>query len=149
MKPRRIPLAIGAFVLAMIAWTYPTSRSQAEATCPDSAQQFWQKFRQEAIRGNVRKIVGWTRFPFDVKSTLDDDKRKQVGRDAFVELFPRLLAADPGLGPTPSTMKSLVGAAARLSPAFCSASRMQFRVGDWVFEAAGQEWQFVRAFLDE
>lgn len=117
--------------------------------CPETAQQYWKQFRISVLRGNLTAIINASRFPFVIRETLDESAKRHIDRRKFIRLFPALLKADPGLSPTPTTMKSLVKATTRLSPSFCNSYGNQVRVGAWVFELTSEGWRFVEGFIDD
>ena len=122
----------------------------AETTaCPDNAQQYWTAFRAAALRGDAHAVSNTTRFPFVVNAVLDESEAQHIARKDFPGVFPKLLEADPGTSPTPTTMKSFLSATPRLSHSFCNTHGNQFRVGAWVFELTSHGWLFVQAFVDE
>jgi hypothetical protein len=136
-------------VFLMAVAMYITSVSAVAGTCPDHAQRYWQTFRAAALGSNLTAIVDLSYFPFETRGTLDDSPKRQINRQDFIKLFPQLLKTDPGLSPTPTTMKSLLKTSPRLSSSFCNLDANQFRVGTWVFELKPEGWRFIQAFVDE
>lgn len=116
--------------------------------CPDTAQRYWEAFRISVLRGDLTAIANASRFPFAISGTLDESETRHIDRKEFIRLFPALLKADPGLSPTPTTMKSLLKATIRLSPSLCNSYGNQLRVGAWVFELTPEGWRFVQGFVD-
>jgi len=142
--------ALARLIVFATALAMPVrSAAQRSAACPDAAQQYWEHFRSAALGSDVQLVANNTRFPFKVGGTLDSSPRKELSRQAFIRLFPRLLKTDPGLSPTPTTMRALVSETKRLPPASCNASGNQIRVGTWVFELKSEGWRFVEAFVDD
>lgn len=90
-----------------------------------------------------------TRFPFVVNAVLDESEAQHIARKDFPGVFPKLLEADPGTSPAPTTMKSFLSTTPRFSRSFCNTHGNQFRVGAWVFELTPQGCVFVQAFVDE
>lgn len=121
----------------------------AKASCPDSARTYWTAFRHTALNRGAAQLADMSRFPFIVKGTLDDSPARRIARKEFVALLPRLLRTDPGLQPTPSTMKALLRTRAALPDAACSADGKRFRVGEWLFESDVGGWRFVQAFVED
>ena len=121
----------------------------AAAQCPEGARAFWQAFREDALSGDPARIAARTRFPFQLRGTLDASGTRKVEPRDFPKVVPKLLEADPGLAPTPSTMRKL--AAATITPAAesCNASGTHLRVGSWVFALTDQGWRFVQAYVDD
>lgn len=117
--------------------------------CPETAQQYWKVFRISVLRGDLPAIANASRFPFAISGTLDESEERHIERKEFIRLFPALLKADPGLSPTPTTMKSLLKATTRLSPSFCNSYGNQLRVGAWVFELTPEGWRFIQGFVDD
>jgi hypothetical protein len=121
----------------------------AAGECPESAQRFWKVFRQMVLKKDDRAIVAKTRFPFQIKGTLDSSGVRQVRKAEFSSTIPTLLATDPGLSPEPSTMEKLIKKTAKLPPNACDASGNEFRIGTWVFQNSSNRWQFVRGYVEE
>lgn len=119
------------------------------AQCPEGARAFWQSFREDALSGDPARIAARTRFPFQLGGTLDASGVKKVERTEFADLVPKLLAADPGLSPTPTTMRKLAAATTAPTPESCNGDGTQLRVGTWVFALTDQGWRFVQAYVDD
>lgn len=121
----------------------------AAAQCPEGARAFWQSFREDALSGDPVRIAARTRFPFQLRGTLDASGSRKVEPTDFPKIVPKLLEADPGLAPTPSTMRKLAAATVTPAAESCNASGTQLRVGSWVFALTDQGWRFVQAYVDD
>lgn len=140
---------IKCFVFILLLGLQPLSAMASVNACPETAQEYWKAFRISVLRGNLTAIINATRFPFVISGTLDEGEKKHVERKEFGSFFPALLKADPGLSPTPTTMKSLVKSTTHLPPSFCNSYGNQFRVGAWAFELTSEGWRFVESFFDD
>ncbi|MBL8247736.1 MAG: hypothetical protein JNK95_05140 [Candidatus Competibacter sp.] len=150
MKQQAVSVVlIRRFVFIVLLGLQSLSAMASVNACPEAAQEYWKAFRISVLRGNLTAIINATRFPFVISGTLDESKKKHIDRKEFGRFFPALLKADPGLSPTPTTMKSLVKTTTRLPPLFCNSYGNQFRVGAWVFELTSEGWRFVEGFVDE
>ena len=149
MNLRKAYAVFSLCVLLMATGFYTTAASETSVSCPNSAQQYWEKFRGDVLGHNLPMITNQSQFPFELRGLLDESEKKQINRNDFIKVFPKLLSTDPGLSPTATTMKSLVITTSRLSPSFCNAYGNQFRVGTWVFELKPEGWRFVQAFIDD
>ncbi len=136
-------------IIALVACN--SSVSADKTACPDSAQQYWKKFRTTVLQNNTNGVADLTQFPFIMSSGIvDEDRRnKPIQRAEFLKQYPHLLTRDPGLSLEPSTMWDLIKSNERLTAAFCAADDGQFRVGDWVFQKESQNWRFVQAYVGE
>lgn len=121
----------------------------AGAQCPEGARAFWHAFREDALSGDPARIAARTRFPFQLRGTLDASGTRKVEPRDFPKVVPKLLEADPGLAPTPSTMRKLAAATVTPAAESCNASGTQLRVGTWVFALTDQGWRFVQAYVDD
>lgn len=141
---RRAPILIDtAAALAAIA-----AAVEAESTFV----AFWAEFRRAALAGDTARVVALTRFPFRTRGPMDDDPVRRHARPAFPRLFfGRLLAADPGLRPTPDTMRDLLARTERPRGDAVDPGRRDARVGDFVFARAGRgaPWRFTMAYTPD
>jgi hypothetical protein len=94
------------------------------------------------FKGDTHLIADLSLFPFKLRGTLDDSEARELSREDFIKLFPAFLKTDPGLAPTPTTMKTFVKRNTKLAQSFCNASGNQIRVGTWVFELRPEGWRF-------
>lgn len=123
-----------------------TAAARAE-TCSAEAQAFWETFRATAL-DRPAQVLPLTNFPFKTRGSLDSDPVVSVSKRQFPALFEQLLAKDPGLSTTPTTMRAYAKAHPQLSTLMCESDR-RFRVGDWVFEQRHGKWSFVFAYTEE
>ncbi|MDR2208395.1 MAG: hypothetical protein LBE22_05430 [Azoarcus sp.] len=146
MKQAAMPIILRLLVFVGLLGLQSIPARAGEDACPETAQQYWQKFRASVHQSNLIAITDVSYFPFVIHGTLDDSEKRSVDREEFIKIFPALLEADPGLSPAATTMKSLVETTLRLTPSHCKAN--QFRVGDWVFHLTSEGWRFVEAYID-
>ncbi len=150
MKQQALSVVLSRrFVFIVLLGLQSLSAMAGGNACPETAQQYWKDFRISVLRGNLTAIANASRFPFVISGTLDESAKRRVDRKEFGRFFPALLKADPGLSPTPTTMRSLVKTTTRLPPSFCNSYGNQFRVGAWVFELTSERWRFVEGFVDD
>ena len=154
LKRTRQIIGLLAFIIMLAACN--DSVSVVKNACPESAQQYWKKFRSAVLKNKLNEIADMTHFPLEIRGMLDDSEKKIVSRQGFSKHFPQLLNTElgdyyqqPVITPAPSSMKALVSATTKLSPSFCSADSGQFRVGEWVFLLKPNGWGFVQAFVNE
>lgn len=152
MKQREVLIAASQFVflvLLVLLGLHTLSAMSVESSCSKSAQQYWKTFRNAILQNDQTSIANLSHFPFEVRGILDESNKRKILRDELLKLVPALLEADPGMSPTPTTMKLLLDTTTCLSPSCCNAYGNQFRVGTWVFELTSEGWRFVQAFVDE
>ncbi len=150
MKAATVSMALSRWAVCLLSFGAVALPVMADTSaCPDSAQHYWKAFRQSVLRGDHVAVTQATRFPFEVRGTLDESDRRLIDQKDFASLLPALLKADPGLFPQPSTMRSLLKASSRLKPSACNVQGDQLRVGVWVFERTPEGWRFVRGYLDQ
>jgi hypothetical protein len=135
----------GFFLLGVLSG----QATAAEPRCPESAHKFWMSFRQVVLDGEKKKLAAYTRFPFEIRGTLDSSDKRKVNREQFLASFQRLAATDPGLDPQRSTMANLIKSTQKLGANSCSPAGDEFTVGTWDFELTGKGWRFVRAYVED
>lgn len=112
---------------------------------------FWVEFRQAVLDNDVSKIKSLTRFPFETKGPLEDDRTKKVISREFDLLWPRLLETDPhSWGPLRDSMKELI--ARRDEPRVEEIStepKGEVQIGVFVFRKIKNRWLFTRAIIAE
>lgn len=125
-----------------------TGPGSAENICPDSAQQYWKKFRQAVLQSNSPELTSMVQFPLEVRGSLDDSKSRKIIKDRFNKILSELLATDPGLSVEPTTMGKYIQGVETLPVSSCNKRGNQFRVGSCVFELNNNQWYLVLAFID-
>ena len=145
----RVAMAVGQFAFITLLGMHAAHTAESPNTCTESAQRYWKTFRVAALKSNTHLVADLSRFPFKLRGTLDDSEARELSREDFIKFFPILLKTDPGLTPTPTTMKAFVKTNTKLSQSFCNASGNQIRVGTWVFELGPDGWRFVQAFVED
>ena len=149
MKQRAVSIIVSQFMFLALFGLYTLSAMSVETSCSNSAQRYWKAFRIAVLQNDMSTLTKLSRFPFEIRGTLDESDKRQVLRQEFLRLFPALLETDIGLSATPTTIKSFLKTTTRLSPSFCNTYGNQFHVGVWVFELTPDGWRFVQAFVDE
>lgn len=139
----------------------PSSLQQAEK--PQSTQEnidprtesvfrfYWVEFRRAALSNDFEKLRSLTRFPFEMKGPLEDDKVKKYPAREFDLIWPRLLEADPKLwGPIRDSMRELIER--REEPnveEIATEPSGEIQIGLFVFRKSKSRWRFIRAILAE
>lgn len=141
--------------------TAPTATPSASATknstansCPDSAQQFWTKFRAAVLKDDFDALAAMTHFPLEVSGDEDDNPKKFIYRKNFKKHFTYLLNLnlhggeyDPKPKPIPTTMKEFVRAVAKLPR--CGGDGDYFYLGSMVFLLNPEGWRLVKVSSNE
>lgn len=132
--------------------TAPAATPSASATknstansCPDSAQQFWTKFRAAVLQDDFDAVAAMTFFPLEVKGDADDNPTKFIYRKNFNKHFTTLLSHEldgdhESIRPRPASMKELVRAVTKLSK--CGGNGSQFSLGSLGFLLKPEGWRF-------
>jgi len=118
-------------------------------TCPDSAEKFWNEFRQAAINSDLPALTRMTQFPLPIYGTLGDNPIKTINQNDFKKILPELMTTDPGMSEKPSSMKIYIQDIETLPPMACNESGEQIRVGSWLFILKDNKWSLTRAYLEE
>ena len=152
MRAMRITANGGLVVAAVVL---PLAVSVSCAGQPSSAgstaelQKFWTEFRAAALEGNMDKVASLTQFPFTVRGVLDSDPVQALDHAAFLPMFAKLLAQDPGLKAEPETMRDLIERTKALSDKALGDGGRTARLGTFVFARTGGQWRFTRAYVEE
>ena len=161
-----VPLIISS-MLMLAACTEsestPVSASTESKVCPESAQQFWKKFRAAVLKDDMNALADMTQFPLEVGGDMDNNPKKFVYRKNFNKHFSYLLSLDmhgneydPNPKPIPATMKDFAKAVTDVS-LLCRPSNRQLNVGTWTFLSKPDGWrlmfvnsnEFMRAETEE
>jgi hypothetical protein len=123
-----------------------------EEPLQDSVFRFyWVAFRQAVLDNNVSKVKSLTRFPFETKGPLEEDKKKKFIAKEFDLLWPRLLETDPhSWGPLRDSMRELI--VRREEPRVEEISTEptgKIQVGAFLFQKIKNRWYFTRAIVAE
>ncbi|MBL8023356.1 MAG: hypothetical protein JNK54_03620 [Elusimicrobia bacterium] len=112
---------------------------------------FWITFRQAALDNNTRVIQSITKFPFETKGPLEDDRKKKFIPREFERLWPRLMEADPhSWGPLRDSMKALI--ARREEPTaeeLKSEPTGHVQIGIFLFRKIKERWYFSGSVFSE
>lgn len=131
--------------------TAPTAIPSASATknstansCPDSAQQFWTKFRAAVLKDDFDALAAMTRFPLEVRS--DYGAQKFIYRKNFNKHFTTLLSYElnsnyGSIRPRPASRKELARAVTKLPE--CGEDGDYFYLGRMVFLLNPEGWQLM------
>jgi hypothetical protein len=113
----------------------------------DVFRLFWAQFRQAALDHDIGEIRSLTKFPFETKGPLEEDRKKKYNSREFDLLWPRLLEADPhSWGPLRDSMKALI--ARRNEPTveeITTEPTGQVQIGIFIFRKIKDGWYFTRA----
>lgn len=124
----------------------------SDTAAPNSVFRFfWVEFRQAALGNDLSRIKSLTRFPFETKGPLEDDKKRKFLEKEFDVLWPRLLETDPhSWGPLRDSMKELIYR--REEPSveeIATEPTGHVHVGAFVFRKIKSRWFFTRAIVAE
>lgn len=112
---------------------------------------FWVDFRRAALSNDFETLRRLTRFPFELKGPLEDDKIKKYPAREFDLVWPRLMEADPrSWGPIRDSMRELMER--REEPSveeIATEPSGEIQVGIFVFRKSKNRWRFTRAILAE
>lgn len=155
-----IPKLIAVLLLATLtACTDPASAPASSAStsadtyysmkpCPESAQQFWTKFRAAVLKDDFDAAAAMTHFPLEVIGDADDRPTKFIHRKNFNKHFAYLLNLDlggnqyePNPKPMPKTMKEFTKAVTK--PPECGGNGSQFRMGKLAFLLEPEGWRLT------
>lgn len=137
---------IARLILALLLSTL-TACTEANS-CPDSAQQFWAKFRAAVLKDDFDALAAMTHFPLEVSGDADNSPKKYVYRKNFSKHFSYLLNLDmdgneyePNPKPIPATMKEFARAVTRVPR--CGGDGDYFYLGTLVFLLKPDGWRLV------
>lgn len=118
-----------------------------DAEC-DETQNFWMVFRNSVISNDIDNIVCLTNFPFVVNGYLDEDPKQKIGKELFVQIFPRLVNSDAGVSYIPTPMKQVIANTESLDISNVQNDKY-FRVGTFRFEKISGKWMFTEAYYGD
>lgn len=131
--------------------TAPVATTSASATknstansCPDSAQQFWTKFRAAVLKDDFDAVAAMTHFPLVVRS--DYGAQKFIYRKNFNKHFTTLLSYElnsnyGSIRPRPASTKELVRAVTKLPE--CGKDGDDFDLGRIWFFLNPEGWRLM------
>lgn len=110
---------------------------------------YWVEFRQAALSNDFKTLRRLTRFPFELKGPLEDDKVKKYPAREFDLIWPRLLEADPkSWGPIRDSMRELIERREEPSVEEIAAEPSgEIQIGIFVFRKSKNRWRFTRAII--
>lgn len=110
---------------------------------------YWVDFRQAALSNDFKTLRRLTRFPFELKGPLEDDKVKKYPAREFDLIWPRLLEADPkSWGPIRDSMRELIERREEPSVEEIAAEPSgEIQIGIFVFRKSKNRWRFTRAII--
>ena len=94
-------------------------------------------------------MVTVTRFRFETRGMLDDDRVRTYDRSAFLALLPGLLQQDAGQSADRVPMRRYIENLAQPPPNAVGPDGLSARVGCFQFEWTGDRWLFVRAYCGD
>lgn len=129
----------------------PVSEPKVDPLRGSVFRLFWVDFRQAVLDNDVSTVKSLTRFPFETKGPLEEDKRRKFLAKEFDVLWPRLLETDPhSWGPLRDSMKELIGR--REEPVveeIATEPTGKIKVGSFEFQKIKNRWYFTRAIVSE
>jgi hypothetical protein len=110
---------------------------------------YWVEFRRAALSNDFKTLRQLTRFPFELKGPLEDDKVKKYPAREFDLIWPRLLEADPkSWGPIRDSMRELIERREEPSVEEIAAEPSgEIQIGIFVFRKSKNRWRFTRAII--
>lgn len=146
MTPSKLVLAL--LLAALAGCTDPA----AAKACPDSAQQFWTKFRAAVLKDDFEALAAMTHFPLKVEGDDDDSPKKFIYRKNFNKHFTTLLSYELGgdyesIRPRPASTKELVRAVVK--PSECNEDGDRIYFGKLVFHLRPEGWRLATFFSNE
>lgn len=154
VKPTGKPIDENPALASSALQTAETPQSPQEIVDPrtDSVFRFyWIEFRRAALSSDFEKLRSLSRFPFELKGPLEDDKVKKYPAREFDLIWPRLLEADPkSWGPIRDSMRELIER--REEPSveeIATEPSGEIQIGIFVFRKSKNRWRFTRAILAE
>lgn len=154
-----IPKLIAVLVLATVtACSDPASAPASSAStsadtyysrkpCPESAQQFWTKFRAAVLKDDFNAVASMTHFPLEVYTSTNDFSERLLYRNNFNKHFAYLLNLglggefDPYPKPAPTSMKEFARAVSKIDA--CTDRGTRFQMGMWMFRMYPAGFRFT------
>ena len=147
-----IVLLIISSVFLLAACTEPVSTPVSTSTeskvCPESAQQFWKKFRSAVLKEDMNALADMTHFPLEVYTSTESFSERSLYRNNFNKHFTYLLNLglgghefDPYPKPIPASMKEFARAVSKLEE--CVDGGTRFQLGMWMFQLYPEGFRFT------
>lgn len=141
-------LALG-LVLTLASYA-PAQSLATESTSKVSPAKtiFWKSYRNAFIRKDLTKLSGLTRFPLEVKGTLDGDPVFKVNSEKFRSCFPIVFNRDVGLFAQEQSHLAFIKATSTPPGVQKGNSEDLFRVADLEFGKFNGTFRLERIYLD-
>lgn len=141
---------IARLILALLLSTL-TACTDANS-CPDSAQQFWTKFRAAVLKDDFDALAAMTHFPLEVSGDADNSPKKFVYRKNFNKHLTTFLSYEltsnpESLRPKPASMKELVRVVTKLTD--CREDGDYAYLGRLVFLLKPEGWRLIAVYSNE
>ncbi len=108
---------------------------------------FWNSFRKAVLSNDYHSILLLTKFPFKIKSTLDNDEVKIVTQKGFAPIYQRLLAENTGLTVKPQIMLKFIEQNPVVVETWINSDEAV--VGVFRFSKVSGHWYFVSGYLED
>lgn len=117
----------------------------------EGIQDFWSRFKAVVNEGSAEGFVRLCRIPLEVRGESDADEVKHFDASSVSRHFRSWLQQDSGLYSRETSMqKVIVETDVSAIKLYKAQNREQFRVGSFVFEAAGGgPWKLTRVYVAE
>lgn len=127
----------------------PSPQETADPQTVSVFRFYWVEFRRAALSNDFKTLRSLTRFPFELKGPLEDDKVKKYPAREFDLIWPRLLEADPkSWGPIRDSMRELIERREEPSVEEIAAEPSgEIQIGIFVFRKSKNRWRFTRAII--
>lgn len=114
-----------------------------------SFESFWTEFRNAALKEDYATLNKLVKFPLEVKGVDDDTPSKLYSQKQLQEIFPLLLDQvvynyDQD-DVQENSLKELIRKKESVST---TASQTEYRIEQFEFKKANNEWLLVRAYLE-
>jgi hypothetical protein len=149
MRPNASAISFFRAMTILVGGLLYTAAFAQNSPCTTEAQTFWKEFRCAVLLEEHSRVAELSNFPFRVRGGLDDDAVKELGREQFLRIIPKLLETDAGVSAEVVSMRRLIKNTTELLGSFCNPHKNQFRVGVWVFSRTSESWLFTQAFVDD
>ncbi len=114
----------------------------------DDHNAFWTAFQSAVTSGDAQLVSEFIQFPFHIQAEERASSTAEYDNAAFLQLWPKLLAADPGMTVDPTTMQTMVINTLSIPEiALQSQQGNGFRIGNFEFAKGAEGWKLTSAYF--